>query len=126
MPPLIYQRCLHVVAENQRVMDAVKALGSNDLSRFGELMAGSHRSLRDLYQVSCPELDIMVGLAKDLAGCYGARMTGGGFGGCTVNLVRDTDADAFSAKIAAAYKQKTGIHPDVYICTAADGAHAES
>ena len=89
---------------------------------FGEKMRQSHRSLRDQYEVSCRELDLMVELAEDLPGYWGGRMTGGGFGGCTVNLVNAADAPAFTREIAARYHQATGIQPDVYICSAADGA----
>jgi galactokinase len=89
-------------------------------------MGESHRSLRDLYKVSCRELDIMVESAEGLPGFWGGRMTGGGFGGCTVNLVNASDAKAFATKIAESYTQATGIRPDVYICFAADGAGADS
>ena len=126
LPEVIYKRCIHVVRENQRVLDGAECLKSGDLRKFGELMGESHRSLRDLYEVSCPELDIMVELAAPLAGCYGARMTGGGFGGCTINLVKAADAAAFAAEIAARYQQKTGIKPDVYITAAVDGAAASA
>ena len=89
LPELIYRRCRHVVSENARVMEAVGALESGDVAVFGRLMAESHRSLRDDYEVSCTELDLMVELAGQAKGVLGARMTGGGFGGCTINLVPD-------------------------------------
>jgi len=126
LSPLVYNRCLHVVRENQRVLDGAECLKKGDLPKFGELMAQSHRSLRDLYQVSCPELDIMVEAAASLPGCYGARMTGGGFGGCTINLVHTDDAPAFAARISERYQQKTAIKPDVYISAAVDGAGASA
>ena len=126
LPEIVFRRCRHVIEENQRVQDAAARLRGNDLAGFGELMRQSHCSLRDLYEVSCRELDIMVDLAGNLPGCFGARMTGGGFGGCTINLVRETDADAFAARIADRYRQATGIKPDIYICSAADGAKVES
>ena len=88
MPATIYKRCLHVVSENQRVLEGAKYLAAGDVGRFGSLMRESHRSLRDLFEVSCRELDIMVEIAESLEGYCGGRMTGGGFGGCTVNLVR--------------------------------------
>jgi galactokinase len=125
LPDTIYRRCLHVVQEDQRVHDAAKCLRDGDLNGFGELMRASHRSLRDLYEVSCRELNIMVEVAEGLPGYYGGRMTGGGFGGCTVNLVDAVDAGAFGEQIAKRYQHATGTVPLVYICSAADGAHAE-
>jgi galactokinase len=85
-------------------------------------MRESHDSLRDLYEVSCRELDIMVDAAEGLPGFCGGRMTGGGFGGCTVNLVREEHAENFAKQIAERYRQKTGINPQIYLCTAEDGA----
>jgi galactokinase len=122
LPPTIYRRCAHVVTENQRVLDAATCLSRGDLQGFGEKMRQSHCSLRDQYEVSCRELDLMVELAEDLPGYWGGRMTGGGFGGCTVNLVNAVDAPAFTREIAVRYHQATGIQPDIYICSAADGA----
>jgi galactokinase len=122
LPPLIYKRCSHVVHENQRVLDGASCLAAGDLSGFGKLMRESHNSLRDLYEVSCRELDVMVELAEGLPGSWGGRMTGGGFGGCTVNLVNAADAPAFAREIAARYQKAHAITPDVYICSAADGA----
>ncbi len=87
-------------------------------------MRESHRSLRDLFEVSCRELDIMVEIAESLEGYCGGRMTGGGFGGCTVNLVKSADASRFAAQISERYQAATGIKPDVYVCSAADGASA--
>ncbi len=125
LPDTIYRRCLHVVQENQRVLDGALRLTDGDLHGFGELMRASHRSLRDLYEVSCRELNIMVEVAEGLPGYYGGRMTGGGFGGCTVNLVNASDAAGFAEQIAERYQRETGTVPSVYICSAADGAHAE-
>jgi len=125
MPPLIYRRCLHVVQENERVTEAVQALCANNIRRIGALMRDSHVSLRDLYEVSCEELDVMVEAAQALPGFYGGRMTGGGFGGCTVNLVEAGRAEEFGKKVAERYHQRTGIRPDIHICSAADGAGAE-
>jgi galactokinase len=122
LPEKIYQRCEHVVWENQRVLESSKALATGDLGAVGEYMAASHRSLRDLYQVSCVELDLMVESAQGLPGFFGGRMTGGGFGGCTVNLVNTPDAEAFAERIAARYQEHTGIHPDVFVSAASDGA----
>jgi galactokinase len=125
MPPVIYKRCLHVVEEIQRVLKAVDCLRSDDLDEMGRLMSASHRSLRDLYQVSCAELDAMVEAAEELPGYYGGRMTGGGFGGCTVNLVASEHAEAFRESIAERYRERTGISPEIYVCSSADGAHVE-
>jgi galactokinase len=88
-------------------------------------MRASHVSLRDLYEVSCRELDIMVEVAEGLPGFFGGRMTGGGFGGCTVNLVAANEAHAFRDEIAKRYQRQTGISPDIYICSPADGARVE-
>lgn len=124
LPELVYRRCRHVISENQRVLAAADALQSGDLGRFGQLMHESHRSLREDYEVSCRELDLLVELASACAGLYGARMTGGGFGGCTVNLVRSDAVDRFQCRITEAYEQRTGKIPDVYVCSAAQGASA--
>lgn len=125
MPPVIYKRCLHVVEEIQRVFQAVDCLRSGNLGQMGRLMRDSHRSLRDLYEVSCGELDAMVEAAEGLPGFYGGRMTGGGFGGCTINLVTAEQAEAFRESIAQRYRERTGISPEIYVCSSADGAHAE-
>ncbi len=122
LSPVVYKRCQHVVEENARVIEAARDFRGGNLTRVGDLMADSHRSLRDLYEVSCRELDIMVESAQGLPGFYGGRMTGGGFGGCTVNLVESGQAESFASQIAERYRQKTGISPDVYICSPADGA----
>jgi len=122
LPVTIGKRCAHVVRENQRTLDAARALTTGDLARVGKLMRQSHDSLRDLYQVSSSELDIMVEAAQDLPGFCGGRMTGGGFGGCTVNLVLEENAEDFARRISERYLQKTGITAQVYLCTAEDGA----
>ena len=122
LPGTIWKRCSHVVHENQRTLEAADSLRNGDLARVGDLMRQSHESLRDLYEVSCSELDIMVEAAQDLPGFVGGRMTGGGFGGCTVNLVREEAAHDFATQIAQRYQQKTGIKPQIYLCTAEDGA----
>jgi len=122
LPPIILKRCSHVIYENQRTLDAARAFASGDLARVSELMAASHTSLRDLYEVSSRELDIMVDAAQGLPGFIGGRMTGGGFGGCTVNLVHEENAEDFAAQVAARYRAATGIEPQTYICAAEDGA----
>lgn len=122
MPDVVYRRALHVVAENSRVLGAAKALRSGDLASFGKRMAESHSSLRDLFEVSSPELDCMVELAQGEPGVYGARMTGGGFGGCTINLVEAAQAGAFRARIEARYEELFKIRPDILICQPVEGA----
>src|ERR1700685_368427 len=119
---VIYKRALHIVSENARVLDAAEALRVGDIDRFGKRMAESHRSLRDLYEVSCRELDLMVDLAYQQKGVYGARMTGGGFGGATINLVDARYAGEFKEKMAKAYQQETGLVPQIHIWKPAEGA----
>ncbi len=121
---VVYKRARHVVKENARVLDGMEALRAGDLQRFGECMAESHESLRDLYEVSCAELDVMVELANRQPGVYGARMTGGGFGGATINLVDAQRAGAFAESMASAYQKETGIVPTILVCMPADGASA--
>jgi galactokinase len=122
LPEVIYKRALHIVSENARTLDAAEALRTGDIERFGKRMAESHRSLRDLYEVSCRELDLMVDLAYQQRGIYGARMTGGGFGGATINLVDARQAGQFKEKIGKAYQKETGLVPQIYICKPAEGA----
>jgi galactokinase len=121
LPEAIFKRCRHVITENARVLNALPALQREDLRTFGDLMTSSHRSLRDDYEVSCPELDTMVDLASKLEGVYGARMTGGGFGGCTINLVTADRVAEFTEDLGGAYEQSTGLVPDIYVCSTADG-----
>lgn len=125
IPDTIYKRCRHVVEENDRVRHGVCCLRAGDLDGFGRLMRESHRSLRDLYEVSCRELDVMTEVAEALPGYRGGRMTGGGFGGCTVNLVDASQAETFTHQIARAYEQVTAIAPVTWISSAADGARLE-
>ncbi len=122
LPSPLFERCLHVVGENARVTGAVAALRAHDFSRLGALLRASHESLRTNYAVSCPELDTLVRLSEGLPGVYGARMTGAGFGGCTVNLVERDHADEFRARITSAYERETGIVPAIYDGTPASGA----
>ena len=124
LSPVIYKRVRHVVTENERVKMAASALQSADMAKLGALMADSHRSLRDDYEVSTPELDLMVELARDQKGVYGARMTGGGFGGCTINLVHSDRAEEVQQRLAQLYEAKTGLKPTIIICEASDGAGA--
>lgn len=122
LPPPLFERAHHVVTENARVVEAAQALREANLERAGALMYDSHESLRTGYAVSCPELDTMVALAKAFDGTIGARMTGGGFGGCTVNLVRAERAGEFRSHVAAAYARETGIVPEIYDGTPSAGA----
>jgi galactokinase len=110
------------VTENARVLQAGEALERHDLEQFGMLMAASHVSLRDDYEVSSDELDLMVELAQQIEGVYGARMTGGGFGGSTVNLVREETADEFRARVSVEYERSTGLKPEIYVTNAGNGA----
>ena len=122
LPEVVYRRCRHVITENARVLSAGEALERGDLSEFGKLMAASHCSLRDDYEVSSVELDLMVELAANVAGVYGARMTGGGFGGCTVNLVATEHDEQFRQYMAERYERETKLKPEIYICNPSNGA----
>jgi galactokinase len=122
LPDVIRRRCRHVVTENERTLQAAERLRKNDLAGFGSLMRESHRSLRDDYEVSSRELDYMVEIAAACEGVFGARMTGGGFGGSTVNLVRRGDLKKFSEKITIEYERRFKLKPTIYISGAADGA----
>jgi galactokinase len=117
----VYRRCRHVVSENGRVLQARKALQRNDLVEFGHLMNESHRSLKEDFEVSCPELDLMVEFAREAPGVFGTRMTGGGFGGCTVSLVETVECKTFQEAIVREYRNATGKTPAVYVCSAAAG-----
>lgn len=119
---ILLRRARHVVTENARVLDAVKALQEGDLDHFGKLMNQSHASLRDDYQVSCLELDTLVELAQKQPGVFGARMTGAGFGGCTVNLVRQEAAGAFADAVRDGYRKALGTEAEIYTFQASDGA----
>ena len=116
------KRAKHAVAENQRTIEAVAALRANDITRFGELMNQSHISLRDDYEVSCEEIDILVDLAWNIPGVIGSRITGGGFGGCTVSIVKDEAIDTFIETIGQAYAEKVGHEAEFYTVKVGDGA----
>jgi galactokinase len=122
MPDVIFRRCRHVITENARVMRAAAALEIGDLRLFGRLMYDSHQSLRDDYEVSCAELDLLVRLAEAVPGVYGSRMTGAGFGGCTVSLVRSEDAAGFTRLVSQEYRRATAIEPAIWDCQAVGGA----
>ena len=116
------QRAKHAVYENQRTIDAVTALKAGDIERFGKLMNQSHISLRDDYDVSCEEIDILVDLAWKIPGVLGSRITGGGFGGCTVSIVKDESIDTFIETIGKTYLEKVGHEAEFYTVDIGDGA----
>jgi galactokinase len=122
LPQETEMRARHVVNEIERTSKAIPLLEKGDIESFGLLMNECHASLRDLYEVSGPELDLMARLAQPIAGCYGARQTGGGFAGCTVNLVKKDLTEEFSRILSSQYEKQTGLHPSVYICEASAGA----
>jgi len=122
VPEETRMRADHVVNEIERTGRAIPLLEKGDVAGFGHLMNACHASLRDLYEVSGPELDLMARLAQPIRGCYGARQTGGGFAGCTVNLVEKSMAKDFSRELASKYEAQSGLHPEVYVCQASKGA----
>ena len=122
LPEPIGRRARHIISENYRVQNGAQALREGNFSAFGQLMIESHRSLKDDYEVSCAELDLLVDLALKQQGVLGARMTGAGFGGCTVNLIEKNYVDAFKKNIKNEYKKITGINPDIYVTPPAGGA----
>jgi galactokinase len=117
-----FRRCRHLISDNGRVREARTAMFAGDPVAFGKLMLAGHASERDDFECSCDEVDFLVETASALPGCYGARLTGGGFGGCTVNLVERTHAEEFSAALKFAYQKKFDINPDTFVCEAVDGA----
>jgi galactokinase len=123
MPEVVFRRALHVTTEDERVEKFVEAASNGDLGRMGQLFLESHRSLQKDYEVSCDELDFLVDTAVHLPGVFGARMTGGGFGGCTVNLVDATAAGDFKAAISEKYRQTYNITAQIVDCIPAAGAH---
>lgn len=122
LPSPLLRRATHIVTEDDRVLKAARAFETDELRAVGELMYQSHASLRDDYEVSCPELNVMVELAAAIPGTYGSRMTGGGFGGCTVSLVDRSAVERFTEEVSAGYERATHIHPDIFVTTLADGA----
>jgi galactokinase len=121
-----YKRAEHVISENERVLEAKAAAHNGDIQRLGELMKKSHKSSRFQFENSTPDLDFLVDTASNLPGCYGCRLTGGGWGGATVNLVEQSYASDFSEKLAAAYKEYSGLDAPVFTCTIANGAQVLS
>jgi galactokinase len=122
LPEPVRRRCRHVVTEDARTLSAAEALRAGRMEEMGRLMYLSHLSLRNDYEVSCKELDLMVEVASRVQGVKGARMTGGGFGGCTVNLVERASLDEFQKKVASEYKSQTELEPFIYVVEASDGA----
>ncbi len=125
LPETVRDRCEHIIYENERVREAARSLEAGELGRVGELMNDSHRSLRDLYEVSCPELDFVVETAEDTDAELGSRMTGAGFGGCVVSLVRADSVESFAETVREAYLDETGIDPNTFPCAVAGGARVE-
>jgi galactokinase len=121
LPERLRKRARHVITENQRVLEAVDCLRKNNLAQFGRLMNESHESLRIDYEVSSEELDLMVKIVRSQTGVLGARMTGGGFGGCTINLLESGVSADFAEKVSTEYQKLTGISPEIYVCHAAQG-----
>ena len=118
---IVRKRAKHAVYENQRTIEAVKALKRNDVESFGKLMNESHISLRDDYEVSCPEIDVLVEIAWATEGVIGSRITGGGFGGCTVSIVKNDAVDELKRRVEKEYPKKTGLEAEVYIVDIGDG-----
>jgi galactokinase len=123
LSPVVGKRCRHVVSENVRVHETLQAMAAGDRPKLKRLLAQSHASLRDDYEVSCPELDILVDLALPQACCYGARLTGAGFGGSTVNLVAVESVADFAAAMTAGYRLRTGRTAEIHIFEPSAGAH---
>lgn len=119
--PVLEKRALHVVTENERVRLAKNALQNGELAKFGELMYASHQSLQDLYEVSGKELDTIIDFCKTYSNCIGARMTGAGFGGCAIALVKKDSFDDFSSKLVSYYKESIGYEPEVFASVIGDG-----
>lgn len=121
MPEVLKKRARHIITENARVLGSIEALRKGDLTEFGRLINESHESLRDDFEVSSNELDLMVSLAREQKTVLGARMTGGGFGGCTINLMAPGDHHDFAERISRSYRAETGIVPEIYKCEIAGG-----
>lgn len=122
LPDKVRRRSLHVVSENQRVLDAVEALETGNIKAFGELMNASHVSMRDDFEISCPEINTLVDLSRTFPGVAGARLTGAGFGGCTVAIIADDQVENFKQKLIPEYEKQTGRKAEVYVCAATAGA----
>ncbi len=123
IPEVAMRRARHVISENLRTVAAAEALEKHDMEQMGRLMHAAHWSYSRDFEASCAEADLMVELAEALPGCLGARLTGGGFGGCTVNLVEQEQAAAFKTALGRQYRERTGMDAEIYLCRASDGAH---
>lgn len=122
LSPTVRKRCQHVISENKRVLTAREALAADDFAILGQLLKASHASLRDFYEVSSAELDLLIELALEVDGVFGARMTGAGFGGSTVNLVAREQVDAFTAAVGSRYEEETGIEPEIFVLEVGPGS----
>ena len=122
LPDLIYRRCRHIVTENARVLEAERALIAGDFAAGGKAMNASHASMRDDFEITCPEVDFLADLAQGAEGVYGSRMTGGGFGGCTVSLVEAAAVERLSQILVDGYRVGCGLVAEVYVCSPSDGA----
>jgi galactokinase len=122
LPATELRCCRHVISENARTLKAAEALEAGNIAEMGRLMSASHQSLRDDYMVSCPELDLLVKSAESQPGMLGARLTGGGFGGCTVNLVKESAIDNFRENVSSQYQATTGLMPEIFVVNASGGA----
>ena len=122
LPELIYRRCRHIVTENARVLEAERALETGDFVACGRAMNASHVSMRDDFEITCPEVDMLAGLAQTVKGVYGSRMTGGGFGGCTISLIEASAVDKASQILTDGYRIGMGRDADIFVCAPSDGA----
>lgn len=122
LPEAVRKRCLHVITENSRTLKAADAIRRTDFTQLGRLMHDSHKSLKTNYEVSCPELDLLVATAAACGGVFGSRMTGGGFGGCTITLLETRSVEAFRTQITQAYASTFGSEPDIFLVRPSDGA----
>jgi len=120
---LVYRRCRHIVTENERVMEAERALAARDFAAAGRAMNASHVYMRDDFEITCPEVDFLADFAQSLPGVWGSRMTGGGFGGCTVTLVEADAVDSAAERIVEAYRETFRLDANVFVCTPSQGAH---
>jgi galactokinase len=122
LPENVFRRCRHIITDSQRVLDGLSYLEAGEIAEFGRLMNEAHTSYWEDFEASCLECDLLVTLAQREAGCYGARLTGGGFGGCTVNLVEEAYSDRFVENMKRSYREMTSVDPDIYICRITAGA----
>jgi galactokinase len=122
LPDLIFRRCRHIVTENVRVLDAERALRSGEFVACGKAMNASQASMRDDFEITCPEIDFLAALAQGLEGVYGSRMTGGGFGGCTISLVESSAVERVAQALVNGYRVGCGREAEVFVCSPSDGA----